>query len=47
MEPTATSYKDTLEKYHPRNGADGDRETYFALQGGEENGYWQAMFTIP
>ena len=42
MEPTATSFFG-----HPRNGVDGKKETYFSLQGGETDGYWQAMFTIP
>ena len=42
MEPTATSFLNNREDHHPRNGADGNAETYFTLQGGEVDGYWQA-----
>ena len=44
MDPTATSFWNKREDHHPRNGVDGNRQTYFALQGGEPDGYFQAMF---
>ena len=47
MEPTATSWWENREETHPRNVVDGNKKTLFALHGGEADGYWQAMFTIP
>ena len=47
MEPTATSFWKNRDDHHPRNGVDGNKETYFGLQGGDVDGYWQALFTIP
>ena len=47
MEPTATSFLNNREDCHPINGVDGNGETFFALQGGEVDGFWQAMFTSP
>lgn len=46
-EITATSYWGKREDHHPRNGVDGNRETYFALQGGEKDAFWMAKFAVP
>ena len=39
-EPFSSRVNDNREDDHPRNGVDGNNDTFFALQGGKEDGYW-------
>ena len=53
MNVEATSYyqikngADPRDDHHPSKGIDGNRDTYFALQGGQKDGSWKAEFSTP
>ena len=40
LEPTASNWFENNEDPHPQNVLDGNKDTFFGLQVGTENGYW-------